>query len=112
MQVSLFAACAGADWRLYGKEHRIARGERRKNYYPMESVGIACGLLISALHLSGLVTLTHTPSPMGFLSSIFQRPKNEKPFLLLVVGYPAENCRVPDISRKGLAGICSRVGRS
>ena len=87
-------------------------GERSKNYYPMESVGIACGLLISALHLSGLVTLTHTPSPMGFLSSIFQRPKNEKPFLLLVVGYPAENCRLPDISRKGLAGICSRIGRS
>lgn len=89
-----------------------AEGERSKNYYPMESVGIACGLLISALHLSGLVTLTHTPSPMGFLNSAFERPKNEKPFLLLVVGYPAENCRVPDISRKPLAEIYSRIGRS
>ncbi len=89
-----------------------AAGERSKNYYPMESVGIACGLLISALHLSGLVTLTHTPSPMAFLNSAFERPKNEKPFLLLVVGYPAENCRLPDISRKPLSGICSRVGQS
>ena len=89
-----------------------AQGERSKNYYPMESVGIACGLLISALHLSGLVTLTHTPSPMAFLSSAFERPKNEKPYLLLVVGYPAEHCRLPDISRKPLADIYSRVGRS
>ena len=89
-----------------------AQGERSKNYYPMESVGIACGLLISALHLSGLVTLTHTPSPMAFLSSAFERPKNEKPYLLLVVGYPAEHCRLPDISRKPLAAIYSRVGRS
>ena len=85
-------------------------GKRSKNYYPMESVGIACGLLIAALHLSGLATLTHTPSPMGFMNSIFGRPKNEKPYLLLVVGYPAENCRLPNISRKSLDAIYSIVG--
>ena len=86
-------------------------GERSKNYYPMESVGIACGLLISALHLSGLVTLTHTPSPMRFLSSIFSDLKTKNPFV--VSGrLSCENCRLPDISRKGLAGICSRIGRS
>lgn len=86
-------------------------GTRSKNYYPMESVGIACGLLIAALHLSGLATLTHTPSPMGFMNSIFKRPKNEKPYLLLVVGYPAENCRLPNISRKSLDAIHSIVGK-
>jgi hypothetical protein len=86
-------------------------GKRSKNYYPMESVGIACGLLIAALHLSGLATLTHTPSPMGFMNSIFGRPKNEKPYLLLVVGYPAENCRLPNISRKSLDAIYSIVGK-
>ena len=86
-------------------------GKHSKNYYPMESVGIACGLLIAALHLSGLATLTHTPSPMGFMNSIFGRPKNEKPYLLLVVGYPAENCRLPNISRKSLDAIYSIVGK-
>ena len=85
-------------------------GRRSKNYYPMESAGIACGLLIASLHLAGLATLTHTPSPMGFMNQIFERPANEKPYLLLVVGYPAENCRLPDIARKSMAQICSTVG--
>jgi nitroreductase len=76
-----------------------------KNYYVAESVGIATGLLIAALHHAGLVTLTHTPSPMNFLNAILQRPDNERPFLLLVVGYPAENARVPVLSRKPLQEI-------
>ena len=77
-------------------------GIKNKNYYPMESTGIAVGFLISALHNAGLVSLTHTPSPMRFLNDILNRPKNEKPFLLLVVGYPAANATVPDIVKKGL----------
>ncbi len=75
-------------------------GETHKHYYINESVGIASGMLITAIHNAGLVTLTHTPSPMGFLSEILRRPKNEKPFLLLPVGYPAESAHVPDIKRK------------
>lgn len=76
-----------------------------QTYYTEESVGIACGMLIGAIHIAGLVTLTHTPSPMAFLRSILSRPANERPFLLLPVGYPAEGCRVPDISRKTLDRI-------
>ena len=75
-------------------------GVQHKNYYTKESVGIATGILISALHNSGLATLTHTPSPMNFLNKILARPKNEKPFLLLVVGYPKEGTKVPNIKRK------------
>ena len=75
-------------------------GRRVKNYYASESVGIACGILITALHMCGLATLTHTPSPMGFLSEILARPKNERPYLLLVVGYPAEDAQVPQITKK------------
>lgn len=75
-------------------------GLKRKHYYVNESVGIACGMLITAIHKAGLVTLTHTPSPMGFLHEILSRPKNEKPFLLLPVGYPAEEAKVPIISKK------------
>jgi nitroreductase len=78
---------------------------KHKNYYTKESVGISAGILITALHNSGLVTLTHTPSPMNFLNEILKRPLNEKPFLLLVVGYPAENTKVPDITRKSLDEI-------
>ena len=81
-------------------------GEVRKNYYVSESVGIACGLLIAAIHEAGLVTLTHTPSPMNFLAEILNRPPHEKPFLLLPVGYPSEDATVPDISRKSLEEIC------
>jgi len=73
---------------------------RRKNYYVNESVGIASGFLLVALHNAGLVTLTHTPSPMGFLEKILKRPKNEKAFLLIPVGYPAENAKVPDLIKK------------
>lgn len=77
-----------------------AHGKRTKNYYVSESVGLACGMLIDAIHHAGLVTLTHTPSPMNFLQHILGRPENERPFLLMPVGYPAEGCRVPDLLRK------------
>ena len=80
-------------------------GRKPKRYYPHESTGIATGLLIAALHRAGLATLTHTPSPMAFLNDILQRPKNEVPYLLLVVGHPAPDCRVPDIERKGVDEI-------
>lgn len=80
-------------------------GAKRKNYYPKESVGIACGLFIAALHRMGLATLTHTPSPMAFLSRILNRPPNEKPFILFPVGYPAPDVEVPDIQRKGLEEV-------
>ncbi|MEP6821983.1 MAG: nitroreductase family protein [Chthoniobacterales bacterium] len=87
--------------------HENGDGTRMKHYYATESVGIATGLLITALHYAGLATLTHTPSPMGFLNSILGRPMHEKPFLLLVVGYPADDARVPDIRRKPLSEISS-----
>jgi nitroreductase len=77
-------------------------GSRRKNYYPKESVGIACGLFIAALHHMGLATLTHTPSPMAFLSRVLDRPSNEKPYILFPVGYPALDAEVPDLRRKSL----------
>lgn len=77
-----------------------AQGRKVKRYYVPESVSIAIGLLIASLHAAGLATLTHTPSPMGFLNQICDRPDNEKPFVLLVAGHPAENARVPAISRK------------
>jgi len=73
---------------------------KRKHYYVMESVGIATGFLLAALHQAGLATLTHTPSPMGFLEEILERPENERAYLLIPVGYPAEECEVPDIVRK------------
>lgn len=82
-------------------------GTRMKHYYASESVGIATGILVAALHHAGLATLTHTPSPMGFLNSVLERPVYEKPFVLLVVGYPAEDAKVPDIKRKTLAEISS-----
>jgi nitroreductase len=82
-------------------------GEKIKNYYVQESVGIATGVLITAVHHAGLVSLTHTPSPMGFLNEILGRPENERPFLLLIVGYPAEDVLVPDIPRKHLGEISS-----
>lgn len=82
-------------------------GGRGKNYYVGESVGIAAGLLISAIHNAGLVTLTHTPSPMNFLESILERPPNEKAYLLLPVGYPAPDATVPVISRKSVDDVIS-----
>ncbi len=78
---------------------------KTKNYYVQESVGIACGFLITAIHQAGLVTLTHTPSPMNFLADILGRPVNEKPFLLLPVGYPASDAMVPDLQRKPLEEV-------
>lgn len=80
-------------------------GGRTKNYYVQESVGLACGLFIAALHHMGLATLTHTPSPMGFLSKILGRPKNERPYILFPIGYPADDARVPDIHRKDLEDV-------
>jgi nitroreductase len=84
-------------------------GRKVKHYYPVESTGLATGILITALHHAGLATLTHTPSPMKFLNKILDRPKSERPFLLLVVGYPAANARVPDIERKPLEAFASFV---
>jgi len=80
-------------------------GSKRKNYYVEESVGIACGLLLAAIHHVGLVSLTHTPSPMGFLAKLLERPDNERPFLLIPVGYPADECLVPDLRRKALGEV-------
>jgi len=77
-------------------------GRKVKHYYPTESTGLATGILITALHQAGLVCLTHTPSPMKFLNEILDRPKSERPFLLLVTGYPADDAEVPDINRKPL----------
>lgn len=80
-------------------------GDRQTNYYTQESVGIASGMLLAALHDAGLATLTHTPSPMGFLTRILERPEHEKPFLLIPVGYPTDDCVVPDLERKPLDEI-------
>ena len=84
---------------------KLPDGRKVKHYYGLESVGIATGLLITAIHNAGLASLTHTPSPMGFLNEILERPKNERPFLLLVVGHPARDARVPDIKRKDINEI-------
>jgi nitroreductase len=88
---------------------RASGGRRIKHYYAMESVGIATGMLIAAVHNAGLASLTHTPSPMGFLNKLLGRPSNERPFLILVVGYPAADARVPDIGRKSLEEISTFV---
>jgi len=86
-----------------------AKGDKIKHYYVPESVGIASGFLIASLHLAGLATLTHTPSPMGFLNEICGRPENEKAYILLVVGYPADGCKVPVIEKKGLGEIAKFI---
>ena len=91
------------------KYGELPDGRKVKHYYPTESTGLATGLLITALHRAGLATLTHTPSPMKFLNEILGRPKSERPFLLLVVGYPADDARVPDIRRKSLEEFTSWV---
>lgn len=87
---------------MFRLDYGLDAERKIKHYYVSESVGIAAGILLTALHLSGLATLTHTPSPMGFLSRILERPANERPFLLIPVGYPAEGAEVPDIERKPL----------
>ena len=94
----------------YGIEQNADGSEQKvKHYYVQESVGIACGFLIAALHWMGLATLTHTPSPMGFLARILNRPPNEKPYLLIPVGLPAEDAEVPAISKKPLSEILTLV---
>ncbi len=88
---------------VFEEQHGVAAdGQAIKNYYVKESVGIACGMFIAALHNMGLATLTHTPSPMGFLSEILARPKNEKPYILFPIGYPTDDAVVPDLARKSL----------
>jgi nitroreductase len=112
----------GTDWRkpflatapyliaIFAQRYGLTESGRKvKNYYVQESVGIATGFLIAALHHAGLATLTHTPSPMDFLGQILGRPANEKPFLLLVVGYPAADGQVPAITKKPLEEIASFV---
>lgn len=95
---------------IFAEKYGLAEdGEKTRNYYVKESVGIATGMLITALHQAGLASLTHTPSPMGFLNELLGRPSNETPFLLLVVGYPKEGVKVPDISKKSLDEISTFV---
>ncbi|MGB3565033.1 MAG: nitroreductase family protein [Thermoanaerobaculia bacterium] len=97
--IAIFAQLHGVD----------ADGQQFKHYYVNESVGIATGMLITALHLAGLATLTHTPSPMRFLNEILDRPGHERPYLLLVVGYPAADAVVPDLEKKPLHEACTYV---
>ena len=110
----------GTDWKkpfleeapylivVFKQSYGIQDGEKIQHYYVSESVGIACGFLIAAIHQAGLVTVTHTPSPMNFLSKILGRPENEKPFLLLPVGYAKNETYVPDLQRKALEEILVR----
>lgn len=90
---------------VFKRVYEIVDGEKSNNYYVNESVGIACGMVISAIHKAGLVTLTHTPSPMNFLTKILNRPDNERPYLLLPVGYPKDEVYVPDLERKSLKEV-------
>jgi iodotyrosine deiodinase len=90
---------------VFEQPWRYEDGEKRKHYYVRESVGIAVGFLLTALHASGLAALTHAPSPMGFLKEILDRPENERPFLLIPVGYPAEDAEVPTLEKKSLDEI-------
>lgn len=93
---------------VFAKRYGVrADGTRTPHYYVMESVGIAAGFLLSALHHSGLVALTHTPNPMGFLNQVLERPPNERPLMLIVTGYPAPDAVVPDLCRKPLAAIAT-----
>jgi len=98
-----------APWLIIVFKHAydVVDGVSKKNYYVSESVGIATGMLLAAIHQAGLVALTHTPSPMGFLAELLERPENEKPFLLIPVGYPANDAMVPDLRRKS----CEEVVR-
>ena len=112
----------GTDWKkpfleiapylivVFRKKYDINKsGSKKKNYYVNESVGIASGVLLTALHLSGLATLTHTPSPMGFLGDILGRPKNESAYLLIPAGLPSESAMIPDISKKPFTDVCTVV---
>ncbi len=107
----------GTDWKkpfleiapwlivVFRKTYDLDNGVKRKNYYVQESVGLASGMLLTAIHNAGLVSLTHTPSPMNFLTKLLDRPENEKPFLLIPVGYAADDVQVPDLSRKTIEEI-------
>ena len=111
----------GTDWRkpfleiapylivVFKKNFDLSGDRKRKNYYVNESVGIASGFLLTALHHAGLATLTHTPSPMGFLRKILKRPLNEKAVLLVPVGYPASNAEVPRLTKKSFNAVCSII---
>ena len=90
---------------VFRKNYDLIDGEKSKNYYVQESVGLACGFLLSAIHHAGLISLTHTPSPMNFLQALLERPANERPFLLIPVGYPADDAQVPVLERKPLEEI-------
>lgn len=90
----------------FKRVHETVDGEKRNNYYVNESIGIACGMLIAAIHNAGLVTLTHTPSPMNFLGELLNRPENERAYLLLPVGHPKNDAEVPDLQRKKLNELC------
>ena len=95
---------------IFGESYKLLPdGKKTKNYYVTESVGIATGMLITALHRAGVATLTHTPSPMRFLNEALGRPMNERPFLILVCGYPEEGAKVPDIGKKTLSEIATFV---
>ncbi len=94
---------------VFKKVYDVESGTQRKNYYVMESVGIACGFLLAAIHNAGLVALTHTPSPMGFLREILKRPENERPYLLIPVGYPDEDAKVPVLKKKPFREIATVV---
>ena len=94
---------------VFKQSYDLDKGGKRKNYYVNESVGIASGFLLTALHNAGLATLTHTPSPMGFLEKILKRPKNEKAVLLIPVGYPAENAKVPDLKKKSFQEVVTII---
>lgn len=107
----------GTDWKkpfletapaliiVFKRSYEFVNDKKKNNYYVSESVGIACGYLLEAIHYCGLVALTHTPSPMNFLSKVLNRPENEKPFLLVPIGYPLETTMVPDIKRKTIEDI-------
>ena len=91
---------------VFKKIYDVRKKQRKKNYYVNESVGIASGILLAALHHSGLVTLAHTPAPMGFLEEILKRPKNEKAFLLIPVGLPSKDAEVPRVTKKSFNEVC------
>lgn len=91
---------------VFKRVFEYVNGEKWQNYYVNESAGIACRMLINAIHHAGLATLTHTPSPMKFLSDILKRPDNERPYMLLPVGYPTKNALIPDLHRKNIDEIC------
>ncbi|MBK7669063.1 MAG: nitroreductase family protein [Sphingobacteriaceae bacterium] len=107
----------GTDWKkpfletapaliiIFKRSYEFVNDKKKNNYYVSESVGIACGYLLEAIHYCGLVALTHTPSPMNFLSKVLNRPENEKPYLLVPIGYPLETTMVPDIKRKPIEDI-------